>query len=249
MTFDPIIIPDTVKSLMIQHQGLGDAIVCNGLTRWAIDQDRFPKPMGLFVRQCSFESIKFMYRDLDESELVLICLPPYPYGYDDFGLEFQAAKDWVNRTGNQLVNMTMFEEHWHDYRGPIFDENFYRWFGLSVDLKYSRWRCDRDRSIEIPGNPDWIFLHEDPSRNYNINRDFIPVPEGKKIVEPKDFNVPNIWQLWDVIEKACQVHVINSSFMNAIEFMEPQGQLFWHRLYARNEVSYPTTRKPWQIIE
>jgi hypothetical protein len=35
-----------------------------------------------------------------------------------------------------------------------------------------------------------------------------------------------------VIEKATEVHVIDSSFLHLVECLKPKGKLYWHR-YAR----------------
>lgn len=247
--YPPIQIPSEVRTLMIQHQGLGDAFTCNGLTRWVLETHQ--KPVGLFVRACSFESIAFMYRDIPGTDLILIRLPYYPPEFNDFGKEFKAAYAWRDSGSDRhLLNLTMFEEHGGDYYGPIFDQNFYRWCGLDVNVeKFARFRCDRDPSIEIPGDETVFFMHDDPTRSYQIDWTRMNIPPGKKVVHPgQNFHVPNIWMLWDVIEKAEEIHVINSAFLNMIDYLNPQGKIFWHR-YARQEVSYPTLQLNWQILD
>lgn len=237
---------------MAQHMGLGDALTCNGLTRWVVEEGKYKKPIGLFVRPVSFESVAWMYRDLPADQFVPIKLPWRPPLYDDFREIFEAAYPWqsADPSNRQILNLTMFEEHGGDYGGPVFDENFYRWAGIPIADKFKRFRCDRDPDIEIPGDPEVVFMHDDSTRGFLIDRRRMGIPAGTRVVHgTQNFHVSNIWALRDVIEKAKEVHVINSAFLNMADYLKPQGKLVWHRLYARNEVSWPTLRLDWKILD
>ena len=50
-----------------QHLGLGDHIICNGLVRNLIKSDN---QYSMFVYSHNYESVKFMYRDLNNLSFI-----------------------------------------------------------------------------------------------------------------------------------------------------------------------------------
>ena len=138
-----------------------------------------------------------------------------------------------------------------------FDESFYAQSGLSLELRWNNFVIQRNDIKEqllysrLVVNEPYIFLHEDRSRNFIIDRKLIN--NKLQIVEPipqcDDFS---IFDYLKIIENAAEIHVIESSFAHLIESVEVQGERFAHR-YARPYVmddfrQQPTYRHDWNIL-
>ena len=98
---------------------------------------------------------------------------------------------------------------------------------------------------------DYIFLHEDESRNFLVRRDLIP--SNIKIIKPdislKEFD---FFDYTMVIENAKEIHCIESSFTAFIESLPLDVPKFAHR-YARPEAKNDfchefTYRSSWNIL-
>ena len=98
---------------------------------------------------------------------------------------------------------------------------------------------------------DYIFLHEDVSRNFIIDRK--KIPENISIIEPnmnmKEFNLVDYTK---IIENAKEIHVIESSFAAYIESLPLDIPLYAHRYsrgHALNDFRHEFTyKKPWVIF-
>jgi hypothetical protein len=139
-----------------------------------------------------------------------------------------------------------------------FDENFYyqarvpfreRWESFS----YPRRTAEEDSLVSLaPTHPNgYIFLHEDVSRGYTIDRSLLTsdLPVFTPIAPPSTYFVSDYAK---VIENAAEIHVIESSFAALVEGLAPKGKLFAHR-YARPEAKGNwrhefTYQKNWKVF-
>jgi hypothetical protein len=85
---------------------------------------------------------------------------------------------------------------------------------------------------------DYIFIHDDATRDYNIRRDLLPEPQ---VVPIRGNHSILCWA--QMIMNAKEIHVIDSSFFHFCEALEPKGKLFLHA-YARTEDSPILTLTP-----
>ena len=100
-------------------------------------------------------------------------------------------------------------------------------------------------------NGEYIFVHQDPSRGFiikNLNRRDIQIIDYS---EPFRFAklTNNIFDYLLVLERAKEIHCVESSFLFIVDSFNFKGALFNHR-YAR---SYPTNNTPtlrndWKIL-
>jgi len=233
---------NATATLLLTHLGLGDQIICNAVIRAAVAAFG---AVTLPVKASNVESISFMLRDLDGLTVMEV-----PDSFHRNGGE-KGLLDIARKWNGCVQNLTMFDrsskdDRWVSDEETCFDTNFFRWAGLSIEEKFSGFRCDRDISIEIPV-PDgpYVLMHDDD--NFPIVRGSV-TNSGLPVHHVHDFRIGNIFALWGIIENAAEIHMINSGPLNLTDFLEPKGRLFWHK-YSRDEVSYPTLRHDWKILD
>lgn len=233
--------------LITPHQGLGDHLLCNGIYR--IMSARHKRVL-ITVKRNYHAELSNMLSDL--KNISLVKMPNYKSWKTTRILQLLARLLGVKVLGLGSYGTGFFP------KGVRFDNNFYDQAGIDFN---NRWDA-----FEVPRNPEkesqlfrllgcqngkYIFLHEDPSRNFVINREYLP--QDIRIISPlpnkEDFFLVD-YRL--VIEQAFQVHVIESSFAAFIESIATDIPLFAHR-YARhhalNDFRHEFTyRKDWKIL-
>lgn len=136
-----------------------------------------------------------------------------------------------------------------------FDQMFYHIANISYEKKYTDFYINRDLESENIfasrlGLPEkYIFIHDDPSRGYNILTDKIKSESYKvKISDIKDFTT-NIFDYISVIERAEEIHCIDSCLLSLIDIMNLNPNIFYHR-YSRfyDNFSPPNLIRNWKII-
>ena len=53
-----------MSTLIYQHLGLGDMILCNGLIRYLISLETKSEKIFLICKNSNLKSVRFMYRDI-----------------------------------------------------------------------------------------------------------------------------------------------------------------------------------------
>ncbi len=233
--------------LITPHQGLGDHLLCNGIYRHISARTN---RVFITVKRNYHNELSNMLSDL--SNISLIKMPNYKSWKTTRILQLFAKIIGVKVVGLGSYGSGFFPQ------GVRFDNNFYNQAGVDFN---NRWDA-----FGVPRNPEresqlfkllgcqkgkYIFLHEDSSRNFVINREYLP--DDIDIISPLP-NKENYF-LVDyrlVIEQAFQVHVIESSFAAFIESIPTDMPLFAHR-YARHHALHDfrhefTYKKSWKIL-
>lgn len=220
--------PSTFDLVIHHHLGLGDHLVCNALVR--VRAAPFQR-VGLFCKPRYKASVAFMYRDLPQVELLEVT--------DD------AEAEAVARTLHAPVMRVGFERL--DSRD--FVESFYRQAGLDPRLRYEGFHVERNREREeacyrrlVRGDGPYLFLHDDASRGFAIDRRRIG--STLPIVRPEGSD--NIFDYLAVLERAAEVHCIDSAFANLAESMPElaAGRIVLHG-YAKPTSTVVFRRHPW----
>ncbi|MEK7602511.1 MAG: hypothetical protein AAB472_03435 [Patescibacteria group bacterium] len=232
-----------MSSVLVDHHNrLGDHLMCNGLVReYAKRHDR----VGLFTIPTFEPFVRFMFRDLPNLEIVIV----------------HTHRD---KTFFRIKNFLTFGSGHYDEIRKIWDVDFetgipseYQFYKLA-DVPYvKKWdsfHVERDRDAErileaklsLPSQ--YVFVHDDG--RYPINDELVTSPLPKFRVGPG--LTDNLFDYSGIIERAEEVHVIDSSFMFLIDCMKykaPGQKLFVHR-YARPNAAWnlPVLRKPWVVL-
>ena len=233
--------------LVIPHQGLGDHILCNGLYRYLAAQDgRIIIP----VKSKNFHAVSLMLSDLSNITLIRISNK-----YEKLAVKILA---FIGK--NSGANLVLLGNYGRSFflEGIRFDRNFYlqakvpfetRWDGFFVPFDS---KLEENLFIELGcSKGPYIFLHEDASRGFVINR--TNISSGIRIIEPlKEGAGYSLFDYRKVLANAVEIHVIESSFAALVESLSLKNLKFAHR-YARPEASKDfrsefTYRSKWEIL-
>lgn len=172
----------------------------------------------MFVKPQSIGSVAYMYRDLPNLKF-MEC--------DDAG-----AIGAINQFG--LVDrLHLIGFNWVD-TNKSFEENFYLQHGISLDKKWDSFRCDRDSHIEnavyqhFNIKEPYIFVHDD----HRYKLDETRISPKIRIIRPEVGLVNTIFAYALVMERAKEIHCMESCFGFMADNMGLNKELFMHR-YSR----------------
>lgn len=214
------------------HLGLGDHIICQALVRHFAAEYGV---VGLMVRRSYLDSVRFMYRD-------------------DPAVRFFAVRDDREvaaflRRWPQTRHIRVGHEHLNISK-VTFAESFYNQFGLDYACRWDRGiRRDPAREEDLfrrivtqPG--PYIFVHEDKKRGYGI--DMSRLPGTLPVIRSQPGLTANIFDYGLVLERAAEIHTIDSSFRHVVDTLNLTGPRLFLHLYAKG-VDVPA-RLPWTIL-
>jgi hypothetical protein len=234
------------RLLVVHHLGLGDIIVCNAIYRKLAAENEL---LCLPVKYHNVPSVAFMLRDLEN-----VCFRPVE---DDEEMLMFRDRVW----NGEVLGLGLYA---HPFDGRIWDQEFYRHAGMSMQMRWDGWKCDRDRSKEMHSDwtigtgkrlgwditnlreEPWAFFHQDLRRGIKIDYNRIEnIPALRVSPSPTE----HIFQWWNVIELAPEIHCICSSFALFIDSIElpAKPKLFIHA-YARPCEPLPLFQKDWTIL-
>lgn len=189
--------------------GLGDYFMCNGLIRNIID---FSKDYTLFVKSKYLTSVKQMYSDLDNMNII------EANTIQEIGNILQSIYNMNNDSTICIgYNMPQFNK-------PVTTEEwFYFQHNQNLNNKWDKFKAYRnhDRELKLYSlfniNEEYIFVHDDNETNHpdhrgpkTIKDEFLP--KNIRIVRVNPELTDNIFDYCLLIEKAKEVHCIESCF-------------------------------------
>jgi hypothetical protein len=232
-----------VSSILIDHHNrLGDHLMCNGIVReYAKRYDR----VGVFTIPKFKAFVEFMFRDLPH--VVVISLPTQR--------DKHLFRIWnLFYTGDAHYD-TIKKIYDVDFETGISSEyQFYKIAGVPFEKKWDSFHVERDSereqalALKLQLPKEYLFVHDDA--RYPIDDTTITSTLPVFRVDPT--LTDNLFDYCGIIEKASEVHVIDSSFMFLIDCLQYTNQsqtLFVHR-YARPNAPWnlPILRKSWHIL-
>ncbi|TSD03479.1 MAG: hypothetical protein Athens071416_160 [Parcubacteria group bacterium Athens0714_16] len=231
--------------ILYHHLGLGDHIMCSGIVReYCKKYDR----VAIFSKSHNYPTVSFMYRDLKNITVIK--------GDDAFARKFISDNtSKFSRDKYDQVRLLGFQ-HLDRHSGIPLEWQFHQIAGVPFEKKWSNFFIKRDFEKEqrffeqVAPQREYVFLHEDVLRKCIIKRKLIN--KDYIIFTPDIKFTNNIIDYCTIIEKAKEIHVIDSSFMFLIDclpYNNPNQKLYVHR-YARenNEWQLPILKKDWHIL-
>lgn len=226
--------------LLYTHLGLGDQIMCHGIVR---EYCKKYDAVAILASPHTYISVTFMYRDL-RNLTVLRC-------------DHLAATKYVADHSNEYTEIKKLGYDLLDKESGVpLEKQLYALAGVPFEKKWESFYVQRDQAREqtlhkkmAPLNA-YAFLHEDSERGYEIKRR--KISPQLTLVEPDPALTENIFDYGTLIEKAAEIHVIDSSFMfltDCLQYDNPRQKLFVHR-YARPNPEWvlPLLKKQWTIL-
>jgi len=220
------------------HLGLGDHIICNGLVRHFAEQ--YDK-VFLFAKPANTKNILRMYED--NSKIKIISMDDLEV--NSF-MEISPDNNYLVVGHNKLLQIMNSLEN-----TKTFDEIFYNIANIPFNYKWDKFYIKRDLDKEkdvfynvlhLKDGENFIFIHESKER---------PVIKGIsnkiKQIRPDNKEI-SLYDFLYTIEKAKEVHVMNSSFMNLIDCIKLRNEgLFYHE-YSRPNIN-AVLKMNWKIIK
>jgi hypothetical protein len=234
------------------HLGLGDHFICNGLVR--VVAERVPEVV-VAVRRPYLATVEAMFRDLPHVR----CDPVADGAEATTHGEARRARGfavlrlglWFETGLLPCMRVTPVLRRWWP-GDPDWQDLFYAHAGLDPELQYTRFLVPRDpaREAELVAKMHaqtarpYAFVHDDPARGYVI-RD---LPRDRPVYRPRPGLTDNVLDYLLLIEKAQEVHCIDSSFFCLIDHMGLRRAGLFYHLDARPSKYHPKPRLPWRQV-
>lgn len=232
------------RLVILSHQGLGDLILCNSIVR---NYSKLYDTVYVLSRENNFKAVKEMYKDSKNIEVVHIYWEDIKNIYNDNRLLDKYINS-LNVYYDKLlkVGFSIFQD--------TFDSMFYKHADIKIEKKwldfYYERNIEREKDVyynilNLNDDEKYIFVHDDYSRNFKINETFIK--KEYKIVRPDNMDLC-IFDFLYTIEKAQEVHCMNSSFMCLIYTMLLRNDNLYYHKYIRGNGADPLLKLNWKII-
>ena len=249
-------------TIIYQHLGLGDIILCNGLVRHLISAENNSKKNFLICKNSNLKSAKFMYRDIKNLKIIAInerkdvekqvnlFLKKFlnkKVNYIKIGYEFYVPTEFLN------INSK-------DSRWPC-DIVFYKQFNIPFKFRYTKSFWKRDLISEkklfnkLTNKKKYAFIHDDASRGLIIDEKH--VSKNLKII--RNNNNELIFNYGLLLENADEIHIMESSFRQLMETLNIKtkklflykGRDRYHAIPLQNKKTGELigTKFDWNVID
>lgn len=233
------------KVLLYHHLGLGDHFMCHGIVR---EYCKKYEKVAIFSLPHNYVSVSFMFRDLKNLTII--------QGDDAFAENFILLNASASGTDKCDQIKKVGFEYLNRRSDVSLEEQFYAIAGVDISKKWDSFFVQRDFAQEqalfekTAPRGDYAFLHEDVERKFLISRK--KIDKDLAIYIPDRALTENIFDYCTIIEKAKEIHVIDSSFMFLIDLLtyeNPSQKLYIHR-YARENAVWllPILKKKWGVL-
>lgn len=214
------------KYLIAHHLGMGDHIILNGLVRHIYNIERHHhEEVWLLCYEHNARNVSRMYDDI-HIKLLLI-----PFDQTKIGEVIQRFRE----EGGRVEDLHLVNEEKGRY-SEIGDEAFFYNHGYNIEL-LTQFKIQRnyEREYEVYSkltdcSLNYIFIHDDIERGYEIDKRHLPIGDYKIVRASKD--IP-MFDLLLLMERAKECHVISSSFL-CIGIASKMKNMTAH-LYMRND--------------
>ena len=248
-------------TIIYQHLGLGDLILCNGLVRHLISAENNSKKNFLICKNSNLKSAKFMYRDIKNLKIIDI---------DEKKDEKKEVNRFLKKFSNKEVNYIKIGHEFYvpteflnihnkDSRWPC-DIVFYKQFNTPFKFRYTKSFWKRDLASEkklfnkLTDKKKYAFVNDDVSRGLVINEKYI----GNNLKVIKNSNNELIFNYGLLLENADEIHVMESSFRQLMETLNIKtkklflykGRDRYHAIPLQNKATGKLigTRFNWKVI-
>ena len=220
--------------VILHHIGLGDQLMLNGMVRYFVEK-KFR--VVLVAKEQQRESIEFMYRDL-KIGLYHHDVIVYYVKREEEGPK-SIMKKLENEDTSTMIRLATYsvpDQIWlHLMSHPQFDNltnwsnGVYMQAGVNPYFMRDKFHVDRDSEREdkmfkhfglIEG--EYVFVHDAPNRKQGDGTRKIDIDNKLKIFNPNDTyeQFPNLFDYISIIEKAKEVHCMNSSYAWLIDLLK-----------------------------
>ena len=208
--------------VLYHHLGLGDHIICNGLTNYL---SKKYKKIYMPVFDRNYKNLSYLYSENESVELFKIPDEDEISSIISFAniKNLQVLKVGFEEIGKQSFNTAFYNQLMIDY--SVSFDYFYLPKNTDDELKLTEHLMNY-YNISNPNN--FSLIHATSSRaTHPLRR----VERNDEIFVEKESDIfKNIFLYRDLISKAKEVHCMNSSFIHIVERVPSVGKLFYHEI-------------------
>ena len=226
------------------HLGLGDHFDMNGMVRQFLNTPFDYSDIIVFSKSNYYSMVEYMYRDDDRIHVI----------------EIDKDKDEDTQVRNYLEEhkptkfLRIGFENYPFLQENQYDKNCWEFFyeQISFDKKirtdsfYCQRHLEEEKRVFDKLNPEgkpFVFLHDDPERGFEIDRTKI---DTDLLVIENDTS-ENIFYFLMLLEKAEEIHCMESSFKSLIDLYAGTDKIYYHDF--RNQPLGNYTNKKWEVIK
>lgn len=232
-----------MKTLKLKtHTQFGDLCICYGFIKeFAKHYDR----VYVFTKMDKMhqKNVRRVYLSIPN-----VVISPLMVAFDK---EIVCDAKWYSKTKPYYADPTLEVED----EDLIFDRHWYKLAGVPFEKKWDFY-FKRDEAKEkelfydvlgLRDNESFVFLQDDDTRNFVIDKSYID--KRVRLIESSKLLGHSILDMMMLVERAKEVHVINSSFLSLIDLMGIQhGNLNYHKYTRPCAVEQPMLRLRWKVI-
>lgn len=217
------------------HQGLGDHIICNGLSRTLAENEE----ITIFCKEHNFKNISYMYKDNNNIKIISLNANEED---PSFVINKYSKYDGFINASSYLQTQRINCKNWN--------EIFYKLSKIPFENSWDKFSYIRDEYNENelfnklnPDNKKIAFIHAYGSDGINridykkINQNLFQIEANKKDDYFFDYGL--------LIEKAEEIHCVNSSFLHFIDRIKTNGKLFFHKNHIPRGMDNFSLKKEW----
>lgn len=233
-----------VKSrvLLDFHHGMGDEIICNGLVR---EYCKTYETVGIFCLARNYPSVSFMYRDLSNLRIHVVQSHRERY-------RFRFLNTF--RFGSNRYDEIRVIDAYDDEAGIRFERQVYKKFSVPLEKKWDSFFVEREKEREetlfrrTGLSQPYQFVHDDSRFPLDRSRISATLP----VIQPTKKLTDNVFDCCLLIERAAEIHVVDSSFIVLIDclpYVNDAQRLYKHQ-YARATpaAQSPLLKKAWTVL-
>jgi hypothetical protein len=212
---------------LLTHLGLGDHLITYGLVREL--EQRYGQ-INLFCKEVNFLSLQSMYQN---TNVKLTVIKDEQQAFDIMACEpFNSLKLGYNSAQETELN---------------FGDSFYKQANIDFECR-NKYEIGKNDYCIVFGAATFGKTEGNPNSDYNFIHDTDEFKINVPGIRPDQSLTPDITSYCRFIENATEVHVIESSFKQLIEFLNPKGELFLHKFENKSFRVVPS-RHNWEIIQ
>jgi hypothetical protein len=223
---------------------MGDHILCNAIVRTYAE--KYTR-VYLFVKPQNISNVAYMYRDLKNFK---------PIALDDAQTKFFMRINPDNKYLIVGITLEWFKKL-DNKEFETFDHGFYVAADVPFEHKWNKFYFQRDiekekdtyyNKLGLKDNENFIFMHDDPKNGRVINETYIS--KNDKIIKPIDYLDIGVFDFLYTIEKAKEIHCMDSSFSCLIDTIQLRNDnLFMHSYVRKDNSPSPKFKLKWKIIK
>jgi len=239
------------------HMGLGDHIHLSGLVRYTVVELGFEEVL-LFCKEVYYQTMTRLYAD--DERITVVSVGDIYGGLSETGL----VRKHLESLGRSCVYLRLGFERYpgqlaNKFGYPSFI--FYDLACISRDVRWEYFKFSRNRREESrlykklnPKDVPYIFVHDDPSRGFNIPLERVlkasPFADDKLVIR-NDMS-ENILDFGAILENSAEIHCMGSALFCLADMLSLEHpSCFYHNIrpvFSESEILHQDTRNEWSWV-